>query len=214
MYTAKNNFIIKAVCSSDHTLLDVGCGTGANAAAIKSKFPKIKVVGINHNEEELDIAKNHLDIALSADLNDPKSIYLNDKFDLIACSHVLEHLIDPKQLLELLAKSLNDDGRILVVVPNFGIWSARFKVLFGGFSYEESGLFDRTHLRFFTYFNLVEEVVPPNLKISARFQGGHFPLPVLRTLLPVSVIKIIDSFALTYFPNLFSSELCLELVKV
>ncbi len=213
MYTANNDCAITEVGSADKNILDIGCGTGSTAMEIRQRFPDVRITGINIQVDELNIARPFLDVAIQGDLNQPEALKLDDKYDLIICSHVLEHLIDPKSLLSRLESSLADDGRILVIVPNFGIWHARVQILFGNFEYRDSGLMDRTHLRFFTYHNLISELVPSNLLVKSRLASGHFPLPILRRFLPKPLSATIDSAAVKWLPNLFSSEIGLTLKR-
>lgn len=213
MYTAKNDRAIAEVKNADRYILDIGCGTGKTAQEIKSSFPSVFISGVNFAKNELMAANCSLDEAIEADLNQFDPTLLRHKYDLIICSHILEHLIDPKLLLEKLANSLSDCGRIIVLVPNFGVWRARVKVLAGNFEYEDSGLFDRTHLRFFTHFNLNDELVPSNLVVSEQIRHAHFPLPGLRNRLPSSLVNFIDRSVTKLWPNLFCNEIGLILEK-
>jgi SAM-dependent methyltransferase len=71
-------------------------------------------------------------------------------FDFGVFGDVLEHLRDPWTVLAATRTLLADDARVIVSIPNIGHWSARREIALGRFPYAESGLFDRTHLRFFT----------------------------------------------------------------
>jgi len=65
--------------------------------------------------------------------------------------HVLEHLVNPSGVLRVLRNSLAGSGRMLILLPNVAAWRVRKGLFFrGAFEYEETGLLDRTHLRFFT----------------------------------------------------------------
>ena len=213
MYSAKNNKAIAAVSSDDSSILDVGCGTGATAGEIRNLFPKVTIVGVSNSEEELTLAKKHLDLAFKIDLNHFQADALKQNFDLIICSHVLEHLITPKDLLEQLSSRLTSRGRILILVPNFGHWTARWMALRGRFEYQDHGLMDRTHLRFFTWNSIKKELVPDNLVVLEHIKGGHLPLPGLRKLLPKKFVLYLDERALALCPNLFSTEIGLVLTK-
>jgi SAM-dependent methyltransferase len=73
-----------------------------------------------------------------------------DRFDLALLLDVIEHTPDPRRTLELTARSVRPGGHLLVSVPNIAHWSTRLPLLFGRFEYTDSGILDRTHLRFFT----------------------------------------------------------------
>lgn len=213
MYTAKNNYVINAVTQSDREILDVGCGTGGSAYEIKRRFPDCQITGLSHNADELNLAAEYIEEGLLVDLNNFPSELLSKQYDLIICSHVLEHLIDPKNILSVLKNHLKASGRIIVLVPNFGAWNARLRVLRGDFAYEDSGLFDRTHLRFYTYYTLVDELLVDGLLVKEKLFHGHFPIPIIRNLLPGSLIERLNAVALRVFPNLFSNEIGLIFSK-
>jgi len=63
---------------------------------------------------------------------------------------VLEHLVDPWSLLQRQARWLAPDGLVVACIPNMAHWSVLVHLLMGEWPYQDSGLFDRTHLRFFT----------------------------------------------------------------
>lgn len=213
MYTAKNSYVINAVTESDQMILDVGCGTGGSASEIKNRFPDSHITGLNNDASELELAAEYITQGHQVDLNNLPVELLNNEYDLIICSHVLEHLINPKKLLSVLKNHLKENGRIIVLVPNFGIWNARLKVLCGGFAYEESGLYDRTHLRFYTYHSLVDELLADGLLVKEKLAHGHFPLPLIRELLPITLIAKLNRWALRFLPNLFAHEIGLVLSK-
>lgn len=78
-------------------------------------------------------------------------------FDYIVCADVLEHLIDPWIVLSDLVSFLKPGGRIMVSLPNVRHWSIWLPlILRGHWEYRESGIMDRTHLRFFTRFSAIE----------------------------------------------------------
>ena len=82
-----------------------------------------------------------------------ESIYLNIKyekyFDIIVFADILEHLKEPLEVLKRYKKYLKDDGYIIISIPNIANWKIRFKSLLGRFEYNEYGILDSGHLRFF-----------------------------------------------------------------
>ncbi len=193
--------------ASDLEILDVGCGTGTNAREIKSINPNCKITGINKSEKELQTALKWLDQDIAFNLNSEECIKLDREFDLIICSHILEHLIDPALRVLELSKYLKPTGRMILLVPNFAIWKSRFRLLSGKFEYAKHGLYDSTHLRFYTWNSFVHEVVPNEFEIIERLSSGNFPMPFLRNFIPNHMAQGIDNFFIKKFPNLFSSEI-------
>lgn len=72
-------------------------------------------------------------------------------FDAVIFADVLEHLVDPWQVLRKVRPLLSPSGRVLLSVPNIAHWTARLRLLFGRFEYTDGYLMDRTHLRWFTW---------------------------------------------------------------
>lgn len=63
---------------------------------------------------------------------------------------VLEHLYNPEKVLNNIKKYLKDEGSILASIPNVMHYSIVKDLLQGNWSYQEAGILDRTHIRFFT----------------------------------------------------------------
>ena len=86
--------------------------------------------------------------------------------DCIVYGDVLEHLVDPWTLLARHAEYLAADGTVLVCMPNVEHWSFALRLLNGSFDYEEQGLLDRTHLRWFTPRNMAAALVDAGLELA------------------------------------------------
>jgi 2-polyprenyl-3-methyl-5-hydroxy-6-metoxy-1,4-benzoquinol methylase len=71
-------------------------------------------------------------------------------FDCIICADVLEHTRDPWIVLKRLMRILQDEGVIIVSLPNLRHLSCILKIITDRFEYEREGILDKTHLRFFT----------------------------------------------------------------
>lgn len=77
-------------------------------------------------------------------------------FDAVVCNDVLEHLVDPLATLAQLRGKLTPEGVVVASIPNIRNLPALGKVLFRrDFPQEEFGIFDRTHLRFFTRKSMI-----------------------------------------------------------
>jgi 2-polyprenyl-3-methyl-5-hydroxy-6-metoxy-1,4-benzoquinol methylase len=94
---------------------------------------------------------------------------------------VLEHLVEPKPVLKKLKNYLKDDGKIIVSMPNIRHYSALNKIFIkGDFQYEESGVFDYTHMRFYCRKNIKQLIESCGLKILKQessiknFSGNSF----------------------------------------
>lgn len=135
-------------------VLDVGCHTGILGEALQ-KIKQAKVIGIDSDAGALHVARSRLQAALLIDMEqDNWASHLKkegyEHFDTILFGDVLEHTRQPERILLQAKELLKPDGKIIVSVPNIAHWRVRFGLLFGKFEYTESGILDRTHLRFFT----------------------------------------------------------------
>lgn len=130
-------------------VLDIGCAGGYVAAALKQRG--CVVVGIDPDATSAAAAREHCEKVVVGDFEDPAvRAQLGTGFDVVLMGDVLEHLRDPWTALAATQELLGPGGRVVASIPNIGHWSARLAILRGNFDYADSGLFDRTHLRFFT----------------------------------------------------------------
>jgi SAM-dependent methyltransferase len=131
-------------------VLDVGCATGYVAATLSDRG--CTVVGIEGDPHAAEKARSVTERVVVGDLEDPATIDSlgDDSFDVVLCGDVLEHLVDPIAVLRRAVEHLRPDGIVIVSVPNVAHADVRLNLLQGRFPYTETGLLDRTHLRFYT----------------------------------------------------------------
>ncbi len=131
-------------------VLEVGCACGANLLEIKQRYKNATVYGIEINKGAAKIANTFCDVK-DCNVEDEGSIdYPDHFFDFILFGDVLEHLYDPAQTLKNVRRILKPSGKIIMSIPNISHYTAIYAIMNGNFTYEDSGLFDRTHIRFFT----------------------------------------------------------------
>ena len=140
------------------SVLDVGCAQGVMGRLLKNKY--CKVYGIEINAEALKDAresKNYVDV-FDFNIENPvrdseeyqKYNQITEEFDYIVLSNVLEHLVNPSNALIEVSRKLKNGGRILVSMPNVAHADIVLNLLNGIFNYNDMGLLDNSHLRFFT----------------------------------------------------------------
>jgi len=132
------------------TILDVGCGEGDTAAYLKKRYESAQVIGIEVNSHAAALAREKLDRLIEGSIESTELSLPRNHFDLILCLDVLEHLNDPWRALLRLKKSLSHQGLMLISLPNIQNWRVVMNLLRGRWEYVDSGIMDRTHLRFFT----------------------------------------------------------------
>jgi 2-polyprenyl-3-methyl-5-hydroxy-6-metoxy-1,4-benzoquinol methylase len=144
------NDLLELVPSKAQRVLDVGCGSGQLGAAVKQRTGA-QVVGIEINEQAAATAASVLDQVICGSIEEESAWQkLEESFDCIIFGDVLEHLVNPWQALNRFAGCLTADGLIIASLPNVGHITIVLGLLRGRWEYQERGLLDRTHLRFFT----------------------------------------------------------------
>lgn len=133
-------------------VLDVGCAAGALGEALLSSGRCSEVVGIEQDVEVARRAAGRLTHVIQGDLNDPMLCdSLVGSFDTIFFADVLEHLARPEVVLRHLVARLQAGGLCIISLPNIRYYRVVTNlVLRNDWIYEEQGVCDTTHLRFFT----------------------------------------------------------------
>ncbi len=131
-------------------VLDVGCGNGAMADQLRQKFD-IEVWGIEFMKAEAVLAKEKLDHVIVDTVENSIDRLPEDYFDVIYFNDVLEHLVDPYDVLKKIRAKLSDNGMVISSIPNVRYHAVLTHYLFDkNWRYESAGIMDFTHLRFFT----------------------------------------------------------------
>lgn len=183
-------------------VLDCGCGPGDNAAILSRAG--WQVTGITIDPTERDAASPFCAAIVVADLDDGLPEGVGSGFDAILFSHVLEHLKRPAALLREARDRLGPDGVIAVALPNVLHYRQRASFLKGNFTYTDTGILDRTHLRFYTVTTGRSLLEDSGFEVlDARPEGG-LPWRGLRHVVPSDLRRRLDSRALQTWPNLFA----------
>ena len=137
-----------SVIPPESRLLDVGCGTGSISQLLRERL-RLDFVGLEPNAERSAVARSRgLDVR--TDVLDSRSLDGLGLFDVVLFADVLEHLVDPVEVLRVARMALKPGGVVVASVPNVAHWFVRFNLMRGKFEYQSSGLMDATHLRWFT----------------------------------------------------------------
>lgn len=160
-------------------ILDIGCGSGLLGEALRKKGNY--VIGVNISQSELAVAKNRLDEIICHDVTSDIDINLEQPVDVLLFSDILEHTPDPEFVLKKFLKYLKPGGLIIISIPNVACYNMRLRLLGGFFNYEDYGVLDRTHLRFFTKKSLLKflhhcGLTVVNMKVSPYFVRPLFKL--------------------------------------
>jgi SAM-dependent methyltransferase len=133
------------------SVLDIGCGTAATGLEYKRRNPGVVYSGIEQDDDAIALAAQRIDNVVKGNVETMPWAFGDEKFDCIVLGDVLEHLQDPWAVLSLMRQKIGLNGVILICMPNLEHWSFAARLLSGGWDYHPTGLFDRTHLRWFTF---------------------------------------------------------------
>lgn len=136
-------------------VLEIGCAEGTFGAAVKARAGA-EVWGIEFNAQAAERASAVIDRVLTGDVDEQSATLPDNHFDVIVCNDVLEHLVDPGVTLTKLRRTLRPGGVVVASIPNIRYFPALRQILVRrDFPAEDAGIFDRTHLRFFTRRSIV-----------------------------------------------------------
>lgn len=160
-------------------LLDIGGGIGGTAAYLKAigTVEQAGVVDIVAPDSML----SDLDYRYQSDLEKPDTLYNlvkeQGQFDVILALDVLEHLLDPWMMVKNIEAGLKTGGFFVASIPNVRNFTASFPLFFRNrWDYTDSGILDRTHLRFFVKETAISLVTSSGLqlkKVQAAPSGGR-----------------------------------------
>jgi 2-polyprenyl-3-methyl-5-hydroxy-6-metoxy-1,4-benzoquinol methylase len=186
------------------TLLDIGCGQGAFGAALQREAPELETWAVEPDPLAAEAARGKytrvLDGFFPQDVQVPAGY-----FDVAFCNDVLEHMVEPQEALRALAPVLRPGGVVIASIPNVRHVTATYPLLVKGrWTYRDSGILDRTHVRFFTRSSirrLFEDegwTVQCLTGINRRVRLEGVDTPALRLLDRLTAGRASDFFFLQY----------------
>jgi 2-polyprenyl-3-methyl-5-hydroxy-6-metoxy-1,4-benzoquinol methylase len=184
--------------------LDCGCGAGDNARAFASRGWEVSGITISPAEEERASRYCKFVYLHDLELGIPPSI--DQTYNLVVFSHVLEHLRNPDHILREIKSRLEPTGYVVVALPNVLHWRNRLQFLLGRFEYETGGIMDNTHIKFYTFKSGERLLTANGFEVITKLGDGSFPLPYFRRLVPQIACRI-DRIACRLWPGLFAWQL-------
>ena len=147
-----------------------------DAAAVAAPLCEQMVVG---NVEQLDLAE----------------AFGDRRFDVLLCLDVLEHLVEPLDALRRLTDLLTPTGVVVASIPNVTHAAVRLQLLEGSFRYTDTGLLDRTHVRFFDRDEVESLFAGAGLTVVERLEVRREPheteIPVDLSAVPTETLEAV-----------------------
>ena len=196
---ARNDIVALLPTGRDAAVLELGCGSGGTGRAVMTAGKAGRDVGIELSPNAARTAAEALSEVLVGDVHDIDLSAYAGKFDALIISEVLEHLIDPWATTERLAHCLKPGGKVFASSPNIAHWQVVRDLALGRFQYQEVGVMDRTHVRWFT----------PN-SYRAMFEAAGVEVESVGPLVPMRPkARIIDKATGGRLSHLFMAQIML-----
>lgn len=186
-------------------LLDLGCSGGLLSEKMRAFGHTVTGVDVL----EIEGVRDRVDYFVKANLDEGMPAELADRgpFDVVVCGDILEHVRQPEEILEQIRELLAPSGVLITSVPNFGHWYARTRTALGLFDYDQRGLLDNGHVRFFTRRGLMRRLRNAGFTVVHQETTG-LPLDVLTSGggLTRRALRVADRFLVTLRPTLFGYQ--------
>jgi 2-polyprenyl-3-methyl-5-hydroxy-6-metoxy-1,4-benzoquinol methylase len=186
-------------------ILDLGCSGGLLSDRARALGHTITGVDIL----ELPDVRDRVDHFVQGDLDRglPREVGADGPFDVVLAADVLEHVRSPELVLDQSRDVLAPRGVLIASVPNFGHWYARGRTALGLFDYDQRGILDCGHVRFFSRRGILRRLRAAGFAIVRQETTG-LPLEVLSrsrgTL--VRLLRAADRLAASAYPTLFGYQ--------
>jgi 2-polyprenyl-3-methyl-5-hydroxy-6-metoxy-1,4-benzoquinol methylase len=176
--------------------LEIGCGTGSTLLWLKGLKHCAWIGGVEVVPDALAVARKNLDAVYAGNIEQMDLPIEQGTLDLILCLDVLEHLVDPWQVVNRLKGLLKVGGSLIVSIPNIRNHKVLSLLLFRGkWDYAEAGILDRGHLRFFVRDTAIQLVESAGLKVDTVLStglGGSRRSRIVNALLPSLITSLFE----------------------
>lgn len=208
-----NEDVLRLITRPTSMILDVGCGSGSLAKILSGN--RHIVDGISISAEECAGAREYVNNIYLYDLEKglPEKIQAL-QYDYVICSHVLEHIVYPEKLLNDIYRVLKPGGVFVVALPNIMHYKSRMKLLAGNFDYEEAGIWDNTHVKWYTFGSAKKLLTEFGFSIEMATVTGELPFNSLFSkIVPTSMRKAVYNVLIRISKGFFGYQLLLKAKK-
>ena len=197
---ARADFVARLPRDPSARVLEIGCGSGATGALALQLGRAGCYTGVEVVESVAREARNHLTEVVTGDIERLQPQWQPCSFDALVLSEVLEHLVEPWTVLRKLHAFVRPGAVVLASSPNVSHWRVIRELVEGRFRLADQGVFDRTHMRWFT---------PESY--AAMFEQAGYQVLSITPVTPFSTrTQRISRFTNGRFDHLFMTQICLE----
>lgn len=189
-------------------VLEIGAAYGETLAFLKTSEIATEVIGIELFKDQNKSSKyKDLDKFIFGDIQELDLMEFENYFDVILLADVLEHIIEPLPVLEKARKLLKKEGEIIISIPNIRHYSSFIKIFINGnFEYQDSGIFDYTHMRFYCKKDIEKLVQKANFK-TLQSEGS------IKNYQGKSIAKFFNSLTFGLFEEFLSIQYFFKIKK-
>ncbi len=181
-------------------ILEIGCGTGATGALALARGRAVSYTGVELFENAAAEARPLLSEVIVGDVEQLEFNWAPCSFDALIMSEVLEHLVEPWTVLKRLRPFIRPGATVLASSPNISHWRVIRELAHGRFRLADQGVFDRTHMRWFT---------PESY--AAMFEQAGYDVVSVAPVTPFSArTQLISRLTDGRYDHLFMAQICLE----
>lgn len=197
---ARPDLIRRLPRDPEAAILEIGCGSGEAGALALAEGRCGRYIGVELFEAAGTIARTRLTEVVVGDIERLDLPWPSRSFDALILSEVLEHLADPWSVLARLAALAKPGATVLASSPNVAHWRVIRELLAGRFDLADKGVFDRTHMRWFT----------PRTYCAA-FEGAGFEVMRVGPVTPFAArTRLLSRLSGGRLDHLFMVQICLE----
>jgi len=187
-------------------ILDLGCSSGLLSERLRAMGHHVTGVDLN----EIAGVEGRTDAFYRADLNEGVPSEVGTGFDMVLAADVLEHLVNPGALMRQVRTLLAPEGTAIFCVPNIAHWYPRFRSTLGMFDYDQRGILDSTHLRFFTRRS-IRKLIERQGFVVRRLEPVGLPLDALGVEGgKAQWLRLVDHVLLSLWPTMFGYQFIVE----
>ncbi len=189
-------------------ILDLGCSGGQLSERLEDMGHEVTGVDIF----EITGVRDRTSAFFRADLGDGIPVEVGTGFDVVLVADVLEHLVNPGALMSEVRRVLAPDGMAICCVPNIAHWYPRMRSTIGMFDYDQRGILDSTHLRFFTRRSIRKLIERQGFTVR-RIESVGLPLDALGVDgTKAHVLRLLDGILVNLRPTMFGYQFIVEAV--
>lgn len=197
---ARVDFVHRLPLDPTASVLEIGCGTGATGALALKRGRAGRYVGVELFEGAAESACEVLSEVVVGDVEQLEFDWQPAAFDALILSEVLEHLREPWAVLHKLSRFVRPGGLVLASSPNVSHWRVIRELSQGRFPLADKGVFDRTHMRWFT---------PESF--AAMFNDAGFTVDRVRPVTPFSPrTRVFSMLTGRRWDHLFMTQISIE----